>query len=518
MDDPMALEHETGPASHWLATAHRRPRPRLDEDLTVDVAVIGGGIAGLATAWELARAGREAVVLEAGRILSGTTGCTTGKITALHGLRYEHLRRTVGTEGAGLYAAAQQDGVERLASLSAELEMDAELERRPALTYVTEPGRVADVRAETAAARAAGIDAHFVTESGLPFPVAAAVRVDGQYQFHPAAFLALLADAFTAAGGRVFEHTRVTALHELAHIRLETEDGAVVRASEAVVATGFPAFGPSSLLVRLTPRHELVVAAPMPEAADPQGMYVTPEDRTRSVRTAPYGAGRRLLVVTGESFRPGAGDVGARYARLEGWARRYFPGFGETGAPLRWAAQDVDSLDLVPYVGHMHPGTQHVYVATGFGGWGMSGGMAAGRLLTAHLLGGPRPSWTELFDPRRPAPPREWADLVRSQKEVATHYLGDRRHLERAEQLDLLLPGMGVVVRDHGQPRAVQRDASGVLHSLSARCTHMGCLVAYNEAEQTWECPCHGSRFAPDGTVLQGPATDPLPRRARPDV
>ncbi|WP_406864966.1 FAD-dependent oxidoreductase [Streptomyces sp. HUAS MG47] len=517
MHDPLALNDERGPQSHWLATAHRRPRPRLDEDLTVDVAVIGGGIAGLVTAWELAKAGREAVVLEADRLLSGTTGSTTGKVTALHGLRYERLRRTVGEEGAGLYAAAQQDAIERLVALAAELGTDAELELRPAYTYVTEPESVADVRAETAAARAAGLDAHFVTDTGLPFPVAAAVRVDDQYQFHPAAFLTSLADALVSAGGRIHERTRVIDLHERAHIRLETEDGAVIKASDAVVATGFPVFAPTSLLIRLAPRHELVIAAPLPEDADPQGMYLTPEDRTRSVRTAPHGSGR-LLIVTGEAFRPGAGDVGVRYARLESWARRYFPGFGEAGAPLRWAAQDVDSADLAPYVGHMHPGTQHVYVATGFGGWGMSGGVMAGRLLAAHLLGLPRPSWTEVCDPRRPAPPRELPELVREQREVAAHYLGDRRRLERAESLDALLPGTGAVVRDHGQPRAVQRDVSGVLHALSARCTHMGCLVAYNEAEQTWECPCHGSRFAPDGTVLQGPATEPLPRRARPDV
>ncbi|WP_418961037.1 FAD-dependent oxidoreductase [Streptomyces tritici] len=518
MHDPLDLNGGSGPPSHWLATAHRRPRPRLEEDLTVDVAVIGGGIAGLVTAWELARAGREAVVLEADRILSGTTGATTGKVTALHGLTYERLRRTVGTEGAELYAAAQQDAVARFAALCAELDTDAELERRSAFTYVTEPGRAAEVRAETAAARAAGLDAHFVTETELPFPVAAAVRLDDQYQFHPAALLTALADAFTAAGGRVHEHTRVVDLHERAHIRLETEDGMVVHAAHAVVATGYPVFVPASLQIRLSPRHELVVAAPLPESADPQGMYLTPEDRTRSVRTCPYGDGRRLLLVTGEAFRPGAGDVGTRYARLESWARRHFPGFGEDGAPLRWAGQDVDSVDLLPYVGHLHPGTQHVYVATGFGGWGMTGGVLAGRLLTAQLLGGPRPSWTELFDPRRMAPLRTWPDLVREQKDVAGHFLGDRRHLEPAESLDTLMPGSGVVVRDHGQPRAVQRDRSGVLHSVSARCTHQGCLVAYNEAEQTWECPCHGSRFAPDGTVLQGPATEPLPRRARPDV
>ncbi|MFI1939815.1 FAD-dependent oxidoreductase [Streptomyces purpureus] len=498
------------PLSHWLATAHRPARPRLEEDLSTDVAVVGGGIAGLMTAWELVRAGRETVLLEADQILSGTTGFTTGKLTALHGLRYERLRHTAGTEGAELYAASQQDALAHAAACCAEWGIDAELERRSAYTYVRADDRVREIRAETAAARTAGLDAHFVTETPLPFPVAAAVRLDEQYQFHPAAFLTALADAFTAAGGRIFEHTRVTSLHEQARIRLESADGFDVHASDAVVATHFPAFGPISLMVRLTPRRELVVAAPVPLETDPDGMYITPEDDTRSVRTAPYGRDTRLLIVTGEAFRPGDGDVAERRDRLETWARAYFPGFGETGPVLRWAAQDVDPVDGLPFVGHPHPGTEHVYVATGFGGWGMSGGIMAGRLLAAFLTGGPRPPWAELYDPRRLPPVREVPGLLKSQASVAGHFVGDRLHLPGPETVADLAPGSGTVVRDRGHAYAVHRDASGTLRTVSARCTHMGCLVAFNDAEEAWECPCHGSRFAPDGSVLQGPATEPL--------
>ncbi|MER5929107.1 FAD-dependent oxidoreductase [Streptomyces sp. NPDC002054] len=502
-----------GPLSHWLATAHRPQYPRLDQDLDVDIAVIGGGVAGLATARELAAAGRETVLIEADRILSGTTGHTSGKLTALHGLLYERLRHSVGPEGAGLYAAAQQDALERAAALGADPAGTPGCERLPALTYVRDPGRVGEIRAEVTAARAAGLDARVVTETGLPFPVAAAVQLPDQLQIHPVGFLTGLAEAFTAAGGRIFEQTRVTAVHEHARIRIDTADGAVVHAAEAVLACLFPLVGPVSLLIRLSPRRELVLAAPIPEAADPQGMYLTPEDGIRSVRTAPYAPGQRLLIVAGESFRPGENGHAERWARLEGWARDSFPGFGAGGAVQRWAAQDLDSADHLPFVGHLHPGTQHLYVATGFGGWGLTGGIMAGRLLTAHILGGPRPSWTELFDPRRLPPARELPALVTAQAAIAGHYLGDRRHLAAAEAAEALPPGEGAVVRIHGHPCAVHRDADGTLRAVAARCTHMGCLVAFNRDEQAWECPCHGSRFAPDGRVLQGPATTPLAPR-----
>ncbi|MFF5445535.1 FAD-dependent oxidoreductase [Streptomyces sp. NPDC012888] len=507
------MQQRNHDGSHWLDGVRRPARPALDHDLDAEVVVVGAGIAGLATAWELAAAGHETVVLEADRILSGTTGGTTGKLTALHGLHYERLARTAGTEAAELYAASHQDAMERATALAGRLGIDAEFERRPAVTYVREGEAVREIRAETAAARAAGLDAHFVTETGLPFPVAGAVQVPDQLQFHPGAFLTGLADAFTAAGGRIYEGTRVTGVEEHARIRIDTATGPVVRAGDAVIATHFPPFGPVSLMVRLTPRRELVVASPVPAAADPQGMYLTREERTRSVRTAPWPAdpARRLLIVAGEAFRPGEGDPAEGWDRLERWARAWFPDFGSTGDVLRWAAQDIDSADHLPYVGHLHPGTQHVYVATGFGGWGLTGGLMAGRLIAAHVHGGPRPAWTELYDPRRLTPVRGLPDLVGSQAGVASHYLGDRMHLPGPDAVRDLPPGGGIVVRDHRHPLAVHRDDAGELHSVSARCTHMGCLVAYDDAEQVWECPCHGSRFTPDGTVLHGPATGPLP-------
>ncbi|MGY5052349.1 FAD-dependent oxidoreductase [Streptomyces sp. 900105755] len=497
--------------SYWLETAPPgEPAPPPSGDLSVEVAVIGGGIAGLSTAWELVRQGREVAVLEAGRLAAGVTGHTTAKLTALHTLVYDHLRRTRGPEGARLYARSQNEAIRHAAGIVAELGIECEWEEAAAYTYARNPARAAELRAEARAAREAGLPAEFVTETELPFSVAGAVRVTGQAQFHPRKYLLALADDLRRRGGAVYEGTRVVGLAEGEPCVLETDAGVSVRAEDVVVATHYPIFDRALLFTRLSPRRELVVAGTVDAALAPRGMYITPEQGTRSVRSAPHGDGERLLVVTGEHFTPGTADTEERFARLSAWACDQFPGLRLTH---RWATQDNDSTDSVPLVGPLHPGSRHVYVATGFGGWGLSGGIMAGRLIS-DLVGGREVDWAGLYDPRRLGPVvREGVSFLKHQAQVARHFIGDRLQALTETRPEDIAPGDGAVVRLGGHQCAVHRDAGGQLQAVSAACTHLGCLVAFNRAEQAWECPCHGSRFAPDGRILQGPAVRPLQKR-----
>ncbi|MFC8711265.1 FAD-dependent oxidoreductase [Streptomyces sp. NPDC057197] len=517
MDDAQRQEQHPGQAhgrrrvngSYWVETAPGPERPALAEDLDVDVVVIGAGMAGLSTAYELTRAGLGVAVLEARRVAAGVTGHTTAKLTALHTLIYDRLRRTRDARAAELYARSQSEAVERAWSLVDELGIECEWETRSAYTYVRDADRVAEVRAEAEAAREAGLAASFVTETGLPFPVAGAVRVAGQAQFHPRKYLLALTADLVARGGRVFENTVVRGLSEGEPCRVTTAGGATVRARHVVVATHYPVFDRALLFARLAPRRELVVAGPVDAAEDPDGMYITPEENTRSVRTAPYGTdGQRLLVVTGEHFTPGTGDSQARFDRLAVWAGEHFPGADLVHS---WATQDIDPTDTVAMVGPLHQAARNTYVATGFGGWGLSGGIMAGGLLTALITGRDCP-WRELYDPRRlRTAVREAPAFLRNQAEVARHFVGDR--LRPSPPVEAIAPGEGAVVRSGLDHLAVYRDDEGTAHTLSARCTHLGCLVAFDSAERAWECPCHGSRFDTEGRVLQGPATESLERR-----
>jgi glycine/D-amino acid oxidase-like deaminating enzyme/nitrite reductase/ring-hydroxylating ferredoxin subunit len=495
--------------SYWIDSTEATSYPPLTENADVDVAIVGGGIAGLSTAWELSRRGSSVAVLEADRVATGVTGYTTAKLSSLHTLIYAQLRTSFGADAARLYGQSQQDAVEHVVRTAAELDIDCELERVPAFTYVESPDQVDQIRREVDAAQGAGLRASFTTETLLPFPVAGAIRVEAQAQFHPRRYLLALADGLARRGAHIHERTRVVGLDEGEPCTLTTQAGVTVTASDVVVATHYPVFDRGLLFARLKPRRELVVAAPIAPSRDPAGMYITPEQNTRSVRTALYRDGQRLLIVTGETFPPGAGEITERFQRLAAWTRERFD---VREFAYRWATQDNDTTDELPYVGRLHLGAKHVYVATGYGGWGMSNGVMSGRLLASLITGDQQP-WAELYDPRRLHPLQEAKPLLSLQTTVAKHFVGDRLRPAAVESVEQIPPGSGALARVRGERCAVYRDDAGALHVLSARCTHLGCLVHFNDAERAWECPCHGSRFAVDGSVIQGPANKPLKRR-----
>jgi len=499
--------------SYWLQTAEPLDYPVLGEDRRGDVAVVGGGMAGLCAAWEIAKTGRRVAVLEADRIASATTGHTTAKLTGLHTLTYGEIRASRGAETAAQYGRAQSEALEHVAETIEELGLDCDFERRAAYTYTRDEKQAPRYRDEAVAASEAGLAADFVTPEGLPFSTEGAVRVQEQAQFHPYRFLQGLAADIMARDGLIYEHTRVMTGDTGPQCRLKTDGGAVVTADAVLVATGWPIFDRPELLARLKPRRELVVAGPIPAESDPGGMFVTPEEGTRSVRSAPLDEGRRLLIVTGETHQPGAGGIEKRYQDLARWAEQ----FGLTEVAYRWSAQDYSTSDNVPFVGR-YPGRDGYWLATGFGGWGMTNSVAAARLLAASVTDATVPDWAEAFDPHRFHPMSEVKSIAGVLGSTARSFVTRPGGAIAVDSVDDVRAGEAAVLRISGEEVAVYRDDEGELHAVGARCSHRGCRVGFNEVERTWECPCHGSRFDVFGAVLQGPALQPLPRKTVPDA
>jgi glycine/D-amino acid oxidase-like deaminating enzyme/nitrite reductase/ring-hydroxylating ferredoxin subunit len=495
------------PTSVWMDTAPHTTYAPLETAVTVDVCVVGGGVLGLLTADLLKRAGRTVAVLEAGRVATGVTGYTTAKVTALHGLIYDQVRSRFGEEGARHYAEANDAGLALIADRVAEDGIECDFRRRPALTYAEDEGDLESLQKEVDAARAAGLDAELVTDVDLPWEVAGAVRLGDQAEFHPRRFLLAVADSVSGGGSHVFERTRVTGVDDGDPCRVRTEDGAEVTAGAVVIATHYPTLDRGLFFARLSAERSYALGI-RARGRTPQGMFLSTESPSHSVRATPYDGGE-LLIVGGESHKTGTSDPVERYAALEEWARERFD---VAAVEYRWSAQDAMPADGIPYVGKLSPIARRVWTASGFKKWGFTNGAAAAIMLSDAILGRENP-WAETFDANRFKPLAAAPALLKENISVGAHFFGDRLAPADARSLEQLAPGEGGIVKVDGDKVAAFRDDDGVVHAVSPICTHLYCQVSFNAAERSWDCPCHGSRFATDGTVIEGPAVSPLERR-----
>jgi glycine/D-amino acid oxidase-like deaminating enzyme/nitrite reductase/ring-hydroxylating ferredoxin subunit len=496
-------------SSYWVESTPDTDYPRLEGDLGVDVAVIGGGITGITAALLLKRAGKSVALLEMKRIARGATGYTTAKLTSGHNVIYSALEKAFGAEGARTYAEANEAGLAQIRSLAEELGIDCDLETRVNYVYAASPEAAWQIEAEVEAARRAGLDASLVKRTSLPYPVTAAARLENQAQFHPRKYALGLAEAIPGDGSHVFEETRARDVHHGEPCTILTQHG-LVRARDVIVATHLPFEDGGLYFAKTHPQRSYAIAFPIDAESAPDGMFISADEPTRSLRTAPADGGL-LLIVGGEGHKTGQGDPAESFRRLEAWAGGHFP---VESVPYRWATHDYVSVDRVPFIGPLLPWRTHVWIATGYGKWGLTNGTAAALILSDLILGRENP-WADLFSSRRV---RSLASrsLVRENANAAKRFVADRLRLPGREAIEALAPGEGAVVRVEGETLAVCRGADGELAAVSPRCTHLACYVSWNEAERTWDCPCHGSRYLPDGRVLEGPAVRDLAPRQVP--
>jgi glycine/D-amino acid oxidase-like deaminating enzyme/nitrite reductase/ring-hydroxylating ferredoxin subunit len=493
--------------SVWIGTAPEQPsHPELDGPVSADVAVLGGGIVGITTALLLAEAGMSVALVEADRLARGVSGYTTSKVSSQHGMVYARLRSRFGLDGARTYGQANEAGLAWIAERIERDGIDCDFRRRDSYAYLPAGEDRTQAEEEASAATLAGLPATLVEATPLPFAVETAVRFSAQAEFHARRYLLGLAERLASAGGRIFEGSRAVAVDTDEGCLVKTSGGRV-HADKVVVATHFPFLDRSLAFARIHPYRSYAIACDI-DGEPPDGMFISGSSPTRSVRGVPVDGGE-LLLVGGEGHKTGTGgDTERHYERLEEFARRHWD---VRSVEYRWSSQDNVTVDGVPYVGPVNPFTEDVLMATGFAKWGLTGGTAAALILADRLAGRENP-WAGLFDSNRfklAGLPK----LVAENTESGLRMVGDRLTKRGGRPIEDLRPGEGDIVRANGERVAAYRDEGGGLVAVSPRCTHLGCQVNWNSAERSWDCPCHGSRFSPDGEVLHGPAVHRLERK-----
>jgi glycine/D-amino acid oxidase-like deaminating enzyme/nitrite reductase/ring-hydroxylating ferredoxin subunit len=493
--------------SCWMTTPVPDFAP-LRENLEADVCVVGAGIAGLTTAWCMLRSGRSVVVLDDGPVAGGETGRSTAHISTAFDDRYTELERLHGVEAARGVAQSHAEAIDFVEALVREQRIECGFARVDGFLFLP-PGASTDVlQAEYEAAHRAGLaDVERVVRPPLPgFDLGPALRFPQQAQFDPLRYASGLALAVSRAGGRIFCGTRVAAVDDGEPTITRTVDGREVRASAVVVATNSPFVDRIAMHTKQAPYRTYVIGMAVPKGAMPVAQYWDTADPYHYVRIArDLDRRHQLLICGGEDHKTGqANDAEERFERLEVWTRERFPVTG--GVVCAWSGQVLEPVDTLAFIGR-NPGERNVYIATGDSGNGITHGTIAGQLLT-DLVAGNRSPWAGLYDPAR-TPARALGEFARENLNVARQY-GAWATPGDVETAADVAPGCGAIVRSGLLKLAVFRDEQGEVHAFNATCTHLGCVVQWNGTEQSWDCPCHGSRFGTDGRVLNGPAARPL--------
>lgn len=508
------MENNSGQTlSIWMATAEVPAHSPLRENTHADICIVGAGIAGMTTAYLLAREGKSVVVLDDGRIGGGMTERTTAHLSNAVDDRYFEIERLHGEKGARLAAQSHTAAIDRIETIIAEEAIDCEFERLDGYLFVP-PGESKEIlERELKAAHRAGLTEIEPVERApiASFDTGRSLRFPRQAQFHPLKYLSGLSRAIERDGGRIFTGTHASKMEGGAQARVETSDGFIVTADAIVIATNTPVNDIVTIHTKQAPYASYVIGARVPAGSVTRALYWDTPDPYHYVRveslSSEDGGDYDVLIVGGEDHKTGQEDDGdKRHARLEAWARERFPQIEKI--EFRWSGQVMEPVDGVAFIGRNPGDPRNVYIATGDSGMGMTHGTIAGILIT-DLLMKRECSWAPLYDPSR-ITLRAPLEYVKENLNVAAQYVEDYLTGGDVDSVDEIAAGEGAIIRRGLTKVAAYRDEQGALHECSAACPHLGCVVNWNGVEKTWDCPCHGSRFDHHGRVINGPANTDL--------
>lgn len=495
------------PESYWTKSIDIPKFDSLNEDIKVDVAVVGGGMTGIITAYLLIKEGISVALLEADRLLNGTTGHTTAKISAQHGVIYDELIQHMGKTKARLYYEANAKAIEFIEHTAESLHIDCDFTKEDAFIYATTDKYARDLEKEYDAYRTLRIDGELTDSIPFDIKVKRVLSMKNQAQFHPLKFLVPLLKAFVDKGGKVFENT-VAVDVEKGHIpTVITREGNRVTCQRILACSHFPFYEWQGLyFTRMYAERAYVLAAKV-EKEYPGGMYLSAESPTRSLRDVTID-GEKMVLIVGENHKTGQGiDTQTHYENLYQFGQDVL---GIKEVKYKWSAQDLYTLDKVPYIGEITAGYPDVLVATGYKKWGMTTSVVAAEIMRDILLKREN-KYRYVFSPSRFSADPSLKQFLTINGDVAKHLIKGKFEIPDRDPEDLA-GGEGAVVTFNGKRAGAYKTEDGELHIVDTTCSHMGCELEWNSGDRTWDCPCHGSRFSFKGEVIEGPAEEPLER------
>ncbi|MGV3487583.1 MAG: FAD-dependent oxidoreductase [Tuberibacillus sp.] len=495
------------PVSYWRESVDIPRFEPLNEDLEVDVAVVGAGMTGIISAYLLIQEGLKVALIEAGHILDGTTASTTAKVTAQHNIFYDELIQHMGKEKAQRYYEANSKAIEFIKETAEKLHIDCDMSAEDAYIYAVTDQYAKKLEKEYDAYTTLGIVGELHDKVPFSIDVKRALSMKNQLQFHPLKFLVPLLKAFVEKGGKVYEGTTAVDVEKNKIPTVITREGNRITCKWVLATSHFPFYEWQGFYFTRMYASRAYVLAAKTEKEYPGGMYISAESPSRSLRSVKID-GEDMVLIIGEDHKTGqGGDTQAHYEKLAEFGQDVL---GIKEIKYKWSAQDLYTLDKVPYIGEITQSYPYVLVATGYKKWGMTSSVVAAHIMKDIVLENDNP-YREVFTPARFYADPSLKKFLEINGDVTKHLIKGKLEIPARGPEDLD-KAEGGVVHYHGQRAGAFKNEQGELHIVDTTCTHMGCELEWNSGDRTWDCPCHGSRFTYKGEIIEGPAEKPLKR------
>lgn len=488
--------------SYWVDhTKDEGKFKTLEQDISCDVCIVGAGLFGLTTAYYLSKKGLNVIVIDKSDIGTKTSGYTTAKITSQHGLIYEYLINSFSQDFAKKYLNANQDAIKNIKNIIDTENIDCDFTFQNSFVYTTKPEETDKIKKEIDAVNSLGFNAKFITETSLPFDIAGSIMFPNQAQFHPRKYMLGLCNCIVSNNGNIFTNTTATNVKKENDAYFTYTTNHKIKSKYVVLASHYPFINiPGFYFTKMYQTASYVIAIDL-KSNNFNGMYITSSNPVYSYRAVKEGD-RTLLLLGGMGHKTGETvSIHSTYSILEQEAKKYYP---DCEILYRWNTEDCITLDKIPYIGEFSNLMPNMFIGTGFNKWGMTSSNVAANIVSDKILRITN-KYEDIFSSTRMSPIKNRWEMKNIIKQTTNSLVVDKLKIS-SDTLEDIKRDSGTIIEENGRKIGIYKDTSGNIFAVKPICTHLGCLLNWNNVDKTWDCPCHGSRFNYMGKNLYDPA------------